>query len=308
MKRLLAISILILLFCGISDAVLINRIVAVVNGEVITESDLVRFAKNIAIARNIDLNQIDEATEDEVVRESLNELIEDMLILSHAKSLGIKIDQKAIEARIATIKSGFNTEKDFLNRLERDGLSYDTLWQRIHDDILKTKTVDYFVRREINLHPQDVKDFYLMNQQDFIVPKAFRVEKIFIKKGSDSRDRIEQLRLLISKDVPFKDLAQNHSDSSSEDTREGEWLYQGRVSQKIADAVFSLDVGEVSDIVETENAYYIFKVVEKADSYLESLDKVKDKVYNRLYQIKFSEKFNQFILKLKENAQIDIKI
>ena len=308
MKRLLIISILILLIVNISEAVLINRMVATVNGEVITESDLVRFAKKIAMARNIDLAQIDETTEDKVIKDSLNELIEDMLILSYAKKMGLGINEKAVEKRIAVIKNGFNTEMEFLNRLDGDGLSYENLWQRIYDDILKTKTVDYFVKRKIDIHPQEIEEYYLANKDSFIVPEAFKVEKIYIKRGDSSRDRIEQLRLLIEKGVSFEDLAQNHSDSSSDDVREGEWFYKGSVSQEIADVVFALNVGEISDIVETDSAYYIFKIVDRSEAHLESFDNVRDKVYNYLYQKKFSDKFNEFISGLKEDAQIDIKI
>ncbi len=299
---------LFLLMANISEAVLINRVVAIVNGEVITESDLVRFAKKMAIARNIDLAQMDRETEDKVVRESLNELIEDMLILSHAKRLGFGINEKAVEKRITAIRDDFDTEMDFLSRLEKDGLSYDNLWQRIYDDILKTKTVDYFVKSKIEIHPQEIEEYYLANKGEFIAPEASKVKKIYIKKGKSSRDRIDQIKLLIEKKVSFEDLAQNHSDSSSGDVREGEWLQKGRVSEEIANAVFNLKVGEVSDIVETDGAYYIFKVIAKSESHLEELDKVRDRVYNRIYQKKFSEKFNEFIAGLKENAQIDIKI
>ncbi|MDP8217014.1 MAG: peptidyl-prolyl cis-trans isomerase [Candidatus Kaelpia imicola] len=308
MRKFLTVSALLLLIANISGAVLVNRVVAVVNGEVITEADLVRFAKKMAIARNIDLAQMDRATEDKVIRESLNELIEDMLVLSYAKRLGLGIDEKAVEKRIAVIKDSFNTEMEFLSRLERDGLSYESLWQRIHNDILKTKTVDYFVKRKIEVHPQEIEKYYLANKDEFIAPEAFKVEKIYVKKGESSRDRIDQIKLLIEKKVPFKDLAQNHSDSLADNVREGEWIQKGRIGEEIANAIFGLNVGEVSDIIETEGAYYIFKVVAKSESHLEELDKVKDKVYNRLYQRKFSEKFNKFITELKEDAQVDIKI
>ncbi|MDP8253935.1 MAG: peptidyl-prolyl cis-trans isomerase [Candidatus Kaelpia aquatica] len=308
MKKFLMVPALLLLIVNISEAVLVNRVVAVVNGEVITESDLVRFAKKIAIARNIDLAQMDRAAEDKVVRESLNELIEDMLILSYAKRLGLGINEKAVEKRIAVIKDGFNTEMEFLSRLEGDGLSYESLWQRIYNDILKTKTVDYFVKSKIESHPQEIEEYYFANEDEFIAPEAFKVEKIYVKKIENSKNRIDQIRLLIEKKVPFEILVQNHSDSLADNVREGEWLFKGRVSEDIANAVFGLNVGEVSDIVETESAYYIFKVAAKAEAHLEKLDKVKNRVYNSLYQKKFSEKYNEFITELKEDAQIDIKI
>ncbi|MDD5614215.1 MAG: peptidyl-prolyl cis-trans isomerase, partial [Candidatus Omnitrophica bacterium] len=209
------------------------------------------------------------------------------------------------EKRIFLVKSNFSNEMDFLSSLDSDGLTYESLWQKIRNDILKGRTIDYFVRKDIEVHPQELKDYYNNNKDKFILPERIKVRKIYIKKGQDSDTKIKQIYGLLQKNVSFEDLVQNHTESVD---NEGEWLDKGKSIKEIEDSVFTLKVDQISPVIETGNGYYVFKVLEKAGESLEGFDSAKDKIYAYLYQDKFNKRLSDFIADLKKNAQIDIKM
>lgn len=284
----------------------INRVIAVVNGEVVTESDLINYA--FRLTSGMDREKLDQESKDKILKRALQNLIEDKLILSYGKRLKLDVNKSEIERRISQLKKDFDSEVEFLNALEQDGLSYQNLYQRLHDDILKKRVVDLFVRKKIEIHPQELKDYYDNHRDEFFNLERIRVRKIYLKKGEGVEEKVKQIEELLYKNVSFEDLALNYSDAETIYLAEGEWIEKGKLRKDIDELIFALDVGQISSIVQTETGYYIFQVLEKSPFRFKGFEEVKDKIYEIIYGIKFREKFQVFIESLKKDAQIDIKI
>ncbi|MDP8233753.1 MAG: peptidyl-prolyl cis-trans isomerase [Candidatus Saelkia tenebricola] len=294
------------LFNSLCFATVLNRVVAVVNGEVITEVDLIRFARKSL--GNINPSELDEEAEDKILKKSLQDLIEDMLILSFAKKVRLKIDESEIEKRIDVVKGGFATEIEFLNALEKDGLSYEGLYQKIQDDILKKRIVSIFVNRNIEIHPREAREYFNTHSLDFPNPERIKVRKIYIRREEGVEKKVRQIRGLLNKNVAFEDLAINHSDAQGAYLAEGEWIEKGKLKENIESEVFILAVGKISSVIETDNGYYIFQVLDKASPGIKDFEEVRGIIYNKIYQEKFEIEFRKFIEDLKEDAYVEVKI
>ncbi|MCD6081009.1 MAG: peptidyl-prolyl cis-trans isomerase [Candidatus Omnitrophica bacterium] len=297
-----------LFFIGqIAFGEMVNRVVAVVNKEVITEAELISYARNLFAQQGE--KELNFEHKKQLLKKALDRLIEDRLILSYAKKMKIPVDKIEVENRIKEVKKNFQSEIDFLNALEKDGLTYEGLYARIYNDILKRKAIDYFVRKKIEIHPQELQEYYTAHIQEFQTPERVKLRKIFIsKKNPDSKKKAEEIHRLMMKSVPFEDLAKNHSDSQTFVCNDGEWIEKGKLRKDIEEVVFSLKSGEISPVIETENGFYIFQVVEKTPPRVKEFKEVKDRVYQILYRNKFKEEFNKFIQGLKKDAEIEVKI
>ncbi len=294
------------LFSSLCSAIVLNRVAAVVNGEVITEVDLMRFVRKTM--NDADPSKLDEEAQNEILKEALNDLIENKLILSFAKKVNLNVDKAEVEKKITVIKKGFTTEMEFLNALEEDGLSYEGLYQRIKDDILKKRIITIFVNKKIEIHPDQLREYYTLHASDFSRPERIKVRKIYIKKEEGVEEKVRQIRELLDKNVAFEDLARNHSDSKDTSFNNGEWVEKGSLKKNIEFVIFVLGAGQISQVIETDNGYYIFQILDKAPAGIKDFEEVKDIIYNKIYQEKFGIELKKFIEDLKKDAQIEVKI
>lgn len=284
-------------------AELINRVIAVVNGEVITESELwERATKLVAIKK---LDELDAEEEKLILRQALQDLIDDRLVLAYAKQKGIKVSKAEVEKRINAIKERFPTEMEFLQSLEEEGLSYEVLYEKIREDILKKKVINLEVRKKIEIHPDEIKAYYESHKDEFTKPARVKIVKICFKKEDNSKEKVEQVKELLSKGIPFEQLLANYG---GKEESKGTWIEKGKFKEEVENVLFKLRIGEVSPIIETEGAFYIFQVLDKEEARLLPLSEVKDKVYEILYREKFKQHFDEFIARLKRDAHIEIKV
>jgi parvulin-like peptidyl-prolyl isomerase len=106
--RKISLILALLAVCRMTWGEMVNRVVAVVNKEVITEAELIRYARNLfARQENESLNF---EQKKELLKKALDRLIEDRLILSYAKKMKIPVDRREVEERIKEIKKNFNSE------------------------------------------------------------------------------------------------------------------------------------------------------------------------------------------------------
>jgi parvulin-like peptidyl-prolyl isomerase len=74
----------------------------------------------------------------------------------------------------------------------------------------------------------------------------------------------------------------------------------------LEEAVFSLKIGEVSGIVETQYGYHIVKVEDKRESSVEPFDTAKEKINKKMIQDLMISKINEFIEKAMKDAKAEM--
>ncbi|MFH1244888.1 MAG: SurA N-terminal domain-containing protein, partial [Candidatus Omnitrophota bacterium] len=253
----------------------IDKIIAVVNDEVITQSDLDRAIGAIETELKSSDGQAKDAEEKlkEAKANIVDRMIEEKLILSEAKKQDFKLDEQEIEKRLKTIKDKFANEEEFEQALIQGGLTLKHLKDRIRNQELMKKAIDYFVRAEIKINPIEIETFYLVHQNDFVQPAAVKLKSIFIqtddtisKEGAmkKAEEVLEKLKLAWTAEpgrhsALFTDLARQYSEASN--AAEGGdigFVEQGQSAQDIEKIIFELKVGEFSGIVETPAGLRIF--------------------------------------------------
>jgi parvulin-like peptidyl-prolyl isomerase len=313
-RILLILSILVTMSFDFAQAETINKFVAVVNDEVITQQDIdqllaVMYAQYSQEFKGDELLQKME----QVKKDILNQVVEDKLVLSRAKELGIKITEAEIDERLDYIKKGFPSEEEFYKTLETQGVTMANLKDRYRDQIMMKKLVDYEVRSKISVLPSDVSAYYEKHRSDFREGDKYRVKNILIKAKDDVsielvKVEIEDIYKKLKEGGNFDELAKQYSQGpNTEKGGDMGYIEKGQMLEVLDDAIFKLKPGEFSEPVKSEIGYHIFKVEDIQYGKQGSLEEVQKNIQMLLFQVKFKEKVNEWLAGLKEKAYISIK-
>ena len=125
-----------LLFIQRADAAQ-DRIVAIVNGEAITQGDIEEYLNTlyIQLAAQFDLNTVEEKIK-EAQNDALNNLIENLLIIQEAKRQGIEVDDYSIEQELAFVKMRFNSEEEFNEGMKMRGFTLADIKSKIGETVV----------------------------------------------------------------------------------------------------------------------------------------------------------------------------
>lgn len=298
-----------------STALTIDRIVAIVNNEVITQVDLNRaeatiraeymgiypdpqeFAQKLAIAR----------------KNIISQMIEEKLILSEAKRYEIEVEPAEIQARLDKIKTSFSSEEEFEQILEDEGLTLKDLRERFNEQEVMMKAVDYFVRAEIKIDPEQLQQYYQAHQSELARPEKVHLRCILIKceRPEDEYEALHKARRVyerLKSGDDFEELVKGYSEGANvEEGGDLGWIEKGQLIEAIDQTIFSLGVGEFTDVLKTPSGYRIFKVEEIEPKQPLTFSQAQDVIRQILYEQKFTEKFRAWIEKLKQDADIEIK-
>ena len=284
-----------------------DAIIAVVNNEVITYQDLRDHLQAAYIRLNLEKrpqSEIDRIMA-ELKSEGLNKLIKDKLILSEANKKGIEVSEEAVEERIQEIKSQYPSHQAFLDSVTAGGYTLTDMRNKIRDQIKIQSLVEAEVRSKIRINPQEVTDYYKQNRAQFIKPERINLDSIFIAKSNppeEARQKIQEAMAALGTGKSFREVADEYSETPPIGT-----IARGELLPRIEVIVFSLTDGEISSVVDTEQGFYIFKVLGKTLRYEASLDEVKMQIYNTLFEKKFQQDFAAWMTELETHNYVEIK-
>ncbi len=298
-----------------------DTIVAVVNEEVITLNDLKDYIETLTTQMRLEGTNSGDIQKfmNDMAQNGLDRLIEDKILLNAANKYETDLNlqdpkgetrrkedlEAQVDYRLAGIKAQYKSEEEFLNAILDQGVSVTDVRKRIANQIKTKRLVDQQIRAKIYVNPQEITAYYKNHFEEYKKPERVNLESIFIAKGSNpqiSREKIDEVLAKLKNGQDFKKLAKEYSQSPSIGI-----IKKGQALPEIEKAVFNLSIGEISDICEVANGFYIFQLTGRIKEELALLEEVKDNIYNQIFQRKFSDKFNLWLEKLKKEAFVDIK-
>jgi peptidyl-prolyl cis-trans isomerase SurA len=312
-KIIIVLAFLILVATTEAFSIVIDKIVAVVNNEVITQREVTRLLfplfekyKKEYTGKRLE-NKMLEA--EDVV---LTQLIDEKLILSEAKRQGIEATGKEIELRLKNVKNRFGTEKEFRGALAEQNISLTELRDSFKSDIIKSKLIHKVVGLKVIIAPSEVNRYYDEHIDEFMEPKKARVFNILIKNKPEEKGTAlflaNKIKETIKSGGDFKELAKEYSEGPN--AKEGGDLgtvKKGEMIEELDDAIFSLEIGEVSNVIESPLGYHIVKVTEKKPEKTTEFDIVKQDIEGLIFREKIDDKVKKWLKGLKRDAYISIK-
>ena len=293
MKRIVLIALM--LFTWINSGICLeDKVVAVVNNEVITRAELDMYINLLKVQPKGANSQGDDIS----VEKALENMIEDRLVVQEAKRLNVEVSDRLIESRIDRIRESFVSESEFLDFLGQQGLSLTELESRIKEQMLSDKLINIQIRNRIFISPAEVTKYYKDNIKDFYLPERLEAESIFVK----DKNKADQIYDKLKEGADFSDLKKQYSERSSLGL-----VSKGQLRKDIEDIIFNLEIGKFSESIKIMDGYYIFLVRKKLSPSEKELTEVQDQIYNGLMGIKFNDKLEKWLKELKDSSYISIK-
>ncbi len=297
--------------CFAADVV--ERILAVVNDEIVTEQDLqIVMAPVLAQYRtSFSGKEYDEKIK-QARKEFLDKVIEDKLVLSEAKKRQVIVKDAEVDEMLAEVRNKFPNRDVFIRALEDQGLTEKKLWDRMHDQLYSQKLVAFEVKSKVSVSPGEVSDYYKAHPEEFAQGDRIRLQQILIRLGSRTDEEAKAFALSLYNQLKakksFEELAKAYSEGSeAKEGGEMGWIEKGQLMGEIDQRVFVLEPGDITEPISTSLGYHIFKVEEREKFSTKPLSEVRDMIQDKLFQDKLRVKLDEWIKGLKKKAYISIR-
>jgi len=305
------------LFFGLDRAAysaeMVDKVIVVVNDEVVTQREFDRIFSQVEkmLEANLKGEELQNKMED-AKKNILEQLINSKLAISLAKKAKVEIDEAELKKRIDTIKSYYPNEDEFLKALSDKGTTMTEFEREMRDQMLAQKLVENEVASKITITPGDMKDLYDKNKDKMVSRLTVKLRSITINKEpgkeADSKAKTQEILKKAKGGEDFTELAKTYSmDGYAAQGGDIGYLSPGETLTEIDDVVFKLKPGEVSDIVETQIGYHIFKVEEIKEPRQLGFDEVSDFLRQQLHMKRFEEDLVKWLEAKRKNAYISYK-
>jgi len=288
---------------------------AIVNGYKITQKEVDNYTASLK-STNPDIFKEENKTQLQAVESQvIDYIIVNKLLEKYASENGISVLDSEVEKELQSIKDSFETEAEFSNYIKDNNIYEDFLKIWLKNQILGSKIYEK-ITKDITLNEEEAKKYYEENMEAvFKNPEQVKVSHILVRYGEndtdqktkeDALEKIKAAQQELQDGESFENVAKRFSEDENTNVNGGELGYfaKGQLMKEFEEAAFKLSVGEVSDIVETSYGFHIIKVTDKTEESITPYDEVKDQIIDFLTKNLKSEKWQEFIIELKDKAEI----
>lgn len=286
----------------------LNRVIAVVNGELITMYDLQQQAMPEISRRGLTGADVYAAREREkVFNEALDNMILDILYKQEAERYMIQVEDSEVEAEVRRlIQSNQVSQEEFERQLALQGMSMDELRAKLRDNILRQRILGALVARKAEVSQADIEEYYQNNLARYTTPSS--VEFSVIMLGSDSRSQ-EVYEEITSGRSSFAAAAKKYSSSPTAALGGS----MGNIAWKDLnpawrEAMRELKPGETAKPVSSGGTFILLHVDALHEGSSQSLDEVAPQIEEMLRQTRLRDRFEEFGNQLRAKAVVEIKI
>jgi peptidyl-prolyl cis-trans isomerase SurA len=254
-----------------SRIVQVDRIVAVVNDEVITQNDLNERVQLVVRQFQRQGGQLPPA--DALSRQILERMINDLLQAQLAKENGIKVDDLTLDKTIERIAQENQLSLTaFRAALEKDGVRYPRFREDIRNEILLARLREREVDNAIVVTDAEVDTELVRETKEASSDSEYRLSHVLVLvQPQASETQIEQRRRRavqalaeLRRGANFAQVAATYSDAP--DALQGGnlgWRPSGRLPTLFLEALERMQTNDVSDILRSPNGFHIVKLLEK---------------------------------------------
>ena len=302
---------------SLSEAV-VDRVVAVVNQEIITLSEIEKWINPLK-GEIVTTDRLERREKmQEICRKVLERLIEEKLVDQEVKKSGIKVSSKEVEAAVEEVmRRNAASQEDLEKALAADGLTLETYKKQIEKGLQRQKLISWSVKVETKTGEKEWREFYQKNMDRYRTNETYRSGQILfiIPKGAapeevrEIRKKCQKVLEKIKGGEDFGEMALLFSeDSSNKDRGDLGYFKKGELLPAFEREALRLKVGEVSGIVRTEFGFHIIKLIDRKGIDPLPFEEVKEKVKTDYYESEMEKAYKQYLSTLKEKSVIDIKL
>jgi len=298
-----------------ADVVVIDEIVAKVNGDIITQSDLETAKKELreqimeSGKRGVELETLYRQNEPLILRNK----IDSMLLVQKAKQLSINVDTE-ISRSLAQLQSAAkiaDVDKFHEAVQQQTGMTFEDYKSQMRDSLLSQRVVRQEVAGRINIGRQELQQYYDEHKNEFMRKERVILREILLVTDGKDADAIAKkatdLVARAKRGERFADMARDNSDAAT--AAEG-GMVGGVEKDSLRDDLkflFDQERGFVTDPIKIPSGYQILRVDEHQREGLASIEEVEGEIMNILFEPRVEPKLREFLTQLRQDAFLEIK-
>ena len=317
---LISISVLILPFSPLcqaayaADLEVIDGIAAVVNGDIITYSQV----RSLVAPREKLLRS--QYTGDELIKQikevrqaALKDLIDRQLIIQAFKKESYQIPDHYVDMRMhEIIQENFGGDRNtFIKTLEAQSFTLGEFKKMEMERMIVQAMRSKNVKRDMIASPAKIEEYYKTHRNEFTAKEQVKLRLIMIPahasdgNAAAQRSMAEEILGKLANGAEFDRMAQIYSEDSSRDLGgDWGWIERKTLAGPLEKVAFNLPVGRISNIIEFKGNFYLLKVEEKKGGATPSLAQVREQIEKKLIQQEAQNLQEKWIASLRSKAYI----
>jgi len=299
-------------------AEIVDRIVAVVNDDVITQHELESTVEGILKRYDKSIRPEDRDRVAAEARKALiARLVDDMLLRQEARRLGITVREEEVTNAIQENLKRRNMSMDDLQQaLAREGSSLEKHREATRNDLIRMRIMQREIRQRVSVTPEEIGAYYQEHRDEYEGKLRVRLQMIPlpVPEGADPQARAEQRARAeaalkrIRAGEPFEVLANEARAGQPQTGGDLGYVEKGTMHPSIEEAAFSLKPGEVSDVIETPQGFAIIRALDRRGGGSLSVKATREDVEERLFRMKMEKKFEEWLAERRQKAHIEIRL
>jgi peptidyl-prolyl cis-trans isomerase SurA len=284
-----------------------NRIVAVVNNEIITWVELEKKIGELLPAGTPPDNP-------EIQKRVLFQLIDEKLLGSQIRKLNLQVGKEEIDKAIDRIRQdqGMKSTEEFAAALAKEGMKEEDLRARLKDQILRFRLISREIGSKIFFSGDQIDAYYQKNRSKFEGGERLQLAQITLlntdyPSPEAAKAKIEEIAALLRQGEPFASLAKKFSrDPSAPQGGDLGFFPLAEIDSSLAQALAPLKAGETTAVLSLPDGWRLVQLVKRENTKDEGLLAVREKIQEMLFQEEVEARAGQWLLKLRERSSIQI--
>ncbi|MEP7156834.1 MAG: peptidylprolyl isomerase [Betaproteobacteria bacterium] len=249
----------------------LDRIVAIVNNEVITLNDL--NDRMNTVVKQLQAQSTQLPPQDALRKQLLERMINDMVQTQEAKETGIKVDDSTLDKTLQRIADENNLSMtEFRRRLEADGVRWQKFREEVRGEVVVSRLREREVEGNVSVTEAEVDTQLALEAREATTDQEFRLAHILVlvpEQATSAQIDARRKRALqalgeLRKGAEFAQISAQYSDAP--DALQGGnlgWRPSGRLPAIFLEALNALKPGETTDILRSANGFHIVKLLDK---------------------------------------------
>ncbi len=311
----------VIFLCVPTGAEVIDRIIAVVNDEVITlyefNTAFEPYLKNIE-------NSYKGNDKEVLIKQTraafLQRLIDNMLIEQEAKKTGAGIivkDEEVMDVIRDMLAKQKISMQDFVKNLAKEGNTLESVKKEIRMQMMRARLLRREIKSKVIVTDEEIGEYYDKHREDYEGKETVRIKQLLllIPPNADKtaivkvKNEAMQLHKRIMDGESFDSLILKYSQGPAA-AQGGDVGYVGRgtIIPEVEKVAFSLPLRRISNVIESSVGFHIIQVVDKKGAGLKPITDVREEIKTKIEDEKLDKKYDEWIASVRARSHIEIKL
>ncbi|OPY81767.1 MAG: Chaperone SurA precursor [Syntrophorhabdus sp. PtaU1.Bin153] len=299
---------LLLLMPVIGYGEVIDRIIAIVNDDIITLNEL---EKHVRVEKSGRFVSVNEYLTNVKLGEKIDLFIDDLLIRQQARKLRIQVSDKEVDAIIENIKKQYLiNDAGMREQLKKENVTYEDFVVGLRTNLLRSRVLTRVISPEVIITEKDLRAYYDTHKDEY-VDEEYRLQQIFVSgQRPDARVKAEAAYKHLQEGKSFESVVKEFSDDTAGAANDGDigFVKKSDLIPQLKEGIDPLTPGIYTGVIVTPYGFHILKLLEKKSGETMTFEAAKESIHEKIVKGESEKRYKDYITKLRKVSYIEVKI